>query len=70
MAIERGRLIEIGVSAGAVGGFVVVLIAIGVLFKDDTLSATGGIALVGAIAAFLLLMAGIGYVLAGRTSED
>lgn len=44
--------------------FVVVLIWIGATFYSDGFSATGGLALVGAIVGFVFLMAGVGLFLA------
>ncbi len=64
MEMERGQLIEIVASIGAVGGFVVALVVVSLLFDRTELSPTGGIVLVGVIASFILLMAGIGVYLA------
>lgn len=70
MAIERGRLIEIVVSIAAVGGFVAVLIAIGLQFNREGLSADGGLALLAAITVFILIMAAVGYGLANMSLEE
>lgn len=64
MAIERGRLIEIVVSITVVVVFVGVLVGIGLRWNQGDLGPTGGLALVGAIALFVLVMAGVGLGLA------
>lgn len=64
MAIERGRLVEIVVSITVVVVFVGVLVGIGLRWNRNDLGPTGGLALVGAIALFVLVMAGVGLGLA------
>jgi hypothetical protein len=67
MEIERGTLVEIVVSIGAVGLFVAAIVAIGVTYGGEgVIGEDGGLVLVGAIAAFILFMTGIGYWLSGR----
>ena len=66
MEIERETMLEIAVSVGAVVVFVALIIGIGVTYGGRGLSSQGGVALLAAMAAFVFLMAGIGYFLAGR----
>jgi len=71
MDIERETLIEIGVSVGAVLVMIVTLMAIGMAYSTNGgLTAQGGKALVGAIVFFVLLMAGVGYVLATKVTGE
>ncbi|MFC6725556.1 hypothetical protein ACFQE1_14510 [Halobium palmae] len=62
MDIEGETLREIVVSVVAVGLFVAVILAVGTTFGNP-LSGAGGLALVGAIVLFVLLMAGVGFFL-------
>lgn len=67
MDVERETIVEIAASAIAVALFVVVIIGIGTAYSAGAdLSNQGALALVGAIAGFVLVMAGVGYFLAGR----
>lgn len=68
MDIDRETVEEIAVSVLAVGLFVAVIVGIGTAFSPGgaELSNQGALVLVGAIAAFVLLMTGVGYVLSGR----
>lgn len=69
MDLEREQLIEIATSVGAVGVMIGVMMAIGATYTTDGgLSAAGGQMLVGAIVFFILMMAGVGYVLATKVS--
>jgi hypothetical protein len=68
MEIERETMLEIAVSVGAVVVFVALIIGIGVTYGGRGLSSQGGVALLAAMAAFVFLMTGIGYFLAGRKS--
>lgn len=70
MDFERGRLIELVVSVTIVGLFIGLLIAVGTQFGQDGLSADGGLALVGAILLFILVMAGVGLGLAYYLNQD
>ncbi|ELZ76347.1 DUF7472 family protein [Haloferax larsenii] len=60
MAIEAEMRRKIAVSIVAVGVFITLIVGIGATYNQTGLVATGGLALVGAIAAFVLVMAGIG----------
>jgi hypothetical protein len=55
---------KIGLSVAAVAAFVLLILGIGVTFNDGGLTSTGGLALVGGIVGFILLMAGVGVWLA------
>lgn len=66
MDIERETVVEIAVSVGAVGLFVLLIVAVGISYGIDTpggFSNTGALALVGAILLFVLVMAGVGVAL-------
>ncbi|WP_318567831.1 DUF7472 family protein [Salinigranum marinum] len=63
MAIEAEMRRKILVSIAAVAVFIGVIVGIGVTFDDGGLGSTGGLALVGSIVLFVLLMAGIGVFL-------
>jgi hypothetical protein len=62
MDIDAEMRRKIAVSIVAVGAFFAVFIGIGVTFGPD-LGEAGGMALVGAIALFVIVMAGVGVVL-------
>ena len=62
--MDRETLTEVAVSSVAVGLFLVVLVVVGLVYPD--LAGAGGLALVGSIVLFVLVMAGAGYWLAGR----
>lgn len=65
MDLEEGMLRKIGVSVAVVAVFVVLVLVIGIAFgAGGTLGGTGGLALVGTIVLFILLMAVVGFVLA------
>ena len=68
--IERDRLIEILVSVTAVGVFVGVLILIGSRYNDDGFGPDGGVALMGAIVGFVIVMTAIGIGLAYVLNAD
>jgi hypothetical protein len=70
MDIERGTIVEIIVSVGAVGLFVAVLVGIGDAYNHGGLSADGGIALVGAIVAFVIGMSIVGIGLAYYLNQE
>ena len=63
MAIEAEMRRKILVSIVAVAVFIGIIVGIGVTFDDGGLGSTGGLALVGSIVLFVLLMAGIGVFL-------
>lgn len=62
--IERDRLIEIFVSVTAVVIFVALLVFIGSQYNDEGFGPEGGLAMLGAIVAFVILMTIIGLGLA------
>jgi len=64
MELEEGMVRKIAISVGAVGVFVALVVGIGTMFNDGGLGSTGGLALVASIAAFVLVMAGVGLFLA------
>jgi hypothetical protein len=63
MELEEGMVRKIAISVAAVGVFVAFVVGIGTTFNDGGLGSTGGLALVGAIVLFILLMAGVGFLL-------
>lgn len=70
MDIERETVVEIAVSVGAVGLFVAVLVGIGTAYNQGGFSTDGGVALVGAITAFVILMSLVGFGLAYYLNQD
>jgi len=62
MDIDAAMRRKIVVSIVSVGAFFALFVGIGATFGPD-LGDTGGLALVGAIALFILVMAGVGVVL-------
>ncbi|TQQ83784.1 hypothetical protein EGH24_03105 [Halonotius terrestris] len=59
------------VSAAAVGLFLVSLIGIGTVFGGgEGFSSTGGLAIIGALVGFVLLMAAVGAWLARVSNDD
>lgn len=64
MELERETILEIVVSAAAVGIFVALIVAIGATYP--TLAGQGAFALIGSIVLFVLVMAGVGYWLSGQ----
>lgn len=66
MDVERETMIEIAVSVLAVGLFVVAIVAIGNATGGQQPTSAGGLALVGAVFLFILVMAGIGLFLERR----
>jgi hypothetical protein len=63
MELEEGMVRKIAISVAAVGVFVAFIMGIGTTYNDGGLGSTGGLALVGAIVLFILLMAGVGLLL-------
>ena len=62
MEIDAAMRRKIVVSLVSVGAFFALFVGIGATFGPD-LGETGGLALVGAIALFVLVMAGVGVIL-------
>ena len=63
MDLEEGMLRKIVISVVAVAAFVAAILFVGVTYNDGGLGSTGGLILVAAIAAFILIMAGVGVLL-------
>jgi len=71
MAIDRETVWQIAVALGAVALFVGFAIVVSAVFSaNGNLSPTGGIALVGSIAAFIILMAGAGVWLERQDFDE
>lgn len=70
MELERGRLLEIVVSVGVVGVFVGVILLVGLQYNTGEMAPSGGLALVGAMAAFVLVMAVVGVLLATHLNQE
>ena len=64
MALEAEMRRKILVSLVAVAVFIGIIIGIGVTFHDGGLGSSGGLALIGSIVLFIILMAGVGIFLA------
>ncbi|MFB6138582.1 MAG: hypothetical protein ABEJ42_09670 [Halobacteriaceae archaeon] len=65
-ALEGEKLVEAVVAVGGVLVFVAIAMYAGAGYSGEGLTETGALTLVGGIVVFILLMAGIGYWLAGR----
>jgi hypothetical protein len=71
MDIERERVIEIVGAVGAVALMIATMVFVGSTYATDgALSEQGGIMLVGSVIFFILLMAGVGVVLAYKVSGE
>jgi len=68
MALDRETATEVAVSVGGVALFVFALIIVGVLFYHRGFSTTGGLAMVGLMALFVVVFTAIGWWLSGRQS--
>lgn len=68
--MDRGRVIEIVAPIVVVGLFVVVLVMIGQQYNTDGLTPEGGLALVAAIWAFVLVMAALGLGFARKAYQE
>lgn len=66
MDIDEEMRPKIALSMGAVALLVAVFLAIGVMFGDSGLTATGAYAIVGALVGFVVLMGAVGVYLATR----
>jgi anaerobic C4-dicarboxylate transporter len=65
MEIDSEMRRKIGVSVVAVSVFILIILWIGATYGGTALSATGGLALVGSIVLFIVVMAGVGVWLSG-----
>jgi len=71
MEIDEEMRRQTAVSLAAVGLFLAALLGIGVVFDGaDGLSSDGALAVVAALAGFILLMAVLGFVLTKLDAED
>jgi hypothetical protein len=72
MDVERETLVEAGVSVAVVGLFVLVLIGIGLTYGGEggDLGEAGALALIGSIAAFIVVMGAVGYLLNRRLDDE
>ncbi|NHN60331.1 MULTISPECIES: hypothetical protein [Halorussus] len=61
MEIDKETRREILVGVGSVVVFVALLMGVGVTYSDNGLNETGALAVVAVIAAFVVLMSGVGY---------
>jgi hypothetical protein len=67
MEIERETVVEAAVSIAGVFVFIAAVTVVGTRFNSNGgLTATGGLAMLGAIVLFVLVMAGVGVWLAGQ----
>lgn len=67
MNVERETIVEAGISLASVGVFIVAVLAVGTTFRTNGhISGTGGLAILGAIVLFVLVMGAVGYWLASR----
>lgn len=64
--MDRDAVVEAAVALLGVGTLAAVILWIGTAYTDGTLTESGGIALVGAIAFFILFMSTIGLGLSRR----
>jgi hypothetical protein len=64
MDLEEGMLRKVAVSVAAVVLFVAAILLVGLTYNEGGLGSVGGLALIGTIVAFILVMAGIGVFLA------
>ena len=66
--MDQETKLEIGVGALGVGLFILALVLIATQLGDGSLSSQAGIALIGVICGFVVVMTGLGYWLSGRRS--
>lgn len=66
MELDAEARRQIVLAVGAVGFFIALIVAIGAAFSGEALATTGALALVGAIALFVLVMGVVGVYLARR----
>jgi hypothetical protein len=66
MDLEEGMPRKIGLSVVVAVLFTAVLVAIGLRYNQDGIGSEGGLALVGTIVLFILVMAGVGVYLDSR----
>jgi uncharacterized membrane protein len=66
MELDRETVTEIVVAVGGVLLFIATLVVVGLTFKNDGFSETGGLVLVGLVAGFIVVFTGIGWWLSSR----
>jgi uncharacterized membrane protein len=66
MELDRETVTEIVVAVGGVLLFIATLVVVGLTFKNDGFSETGGLVLVGLVAGFIVVFTGIGWWLSIR----
>ena len=66
MSMDRDAAVEAAVAFVGVGTLAAIIIWIGTVYVDGSLSEDGGLALVGAIAFFIVFMSAIGIGLSRR----
>lgn len=64
--MDRDTVVEISVALVGVGTLAGIILLIGSIYGQDGLTEQGGLALVGAIAFFIVFMSAIGLVLSRR----
>ncbi|MFW5918473.1 MAG: DUF7472 family protein [Haloferacaceae archaeon] len=69
MELDAEARRQIVLAVGAVGSFIVLIIAIGAAFPGEAFATTGAFALIGAIAVFVLVMGLVGIYLARKGGE-
>lgn len=64
--MDRDAVVEAALALVGVGSLAVIVLLIGATYTDGTLTGDGGIALIGAIAFFIVFMSAIGLGLSRR----
>jgi hypothetical protein len=65
-AMDRDAAVEAAVAFVGVGSLAAIIVGVGMAYGNSGLSGDGGLALVGAIAVFVVVMSGIGIGLSRR----
>lgn len=69
MDIQRETVVQAGVSFAAVFVFIGAVVYVGTSFRaNGTITPDGGLAILGAIVLFMVVMSAVGYWLAGQGS--
>ena len=64
--MDRDAVVEAAVAFAGVGSLAAIIVGVGMAYGNSGLSSDGGLALVGAIAVFIVMMSGIGIGLSRR----